>query len=107
MIPLITYIEEALRGCYDEHELRDLAWWVAEEATGLSRTELLTRCKDTENIPDLEIILQKLLFNNSKTWQILQKLLKSDCQILRLLSVPPFPHRRLPHGRKPQTCPCF
>ena len=38
MIPLITYIEAALRGCYDEHELRDLAWWVAEEATGQSRT---------------------------------------------------------------------
>ncbi len=60
MIPLVTYITEALRGYYDEHELRDLAWWVAEEATGLSRTELLTRCKDTENIPDLEIILHKL-----------------------------------------------
>lgn len=60
MIPLVTYITDALRGYYDEHELRDLAWWVAEEATGLSRTELLTRCKDRENIPDLEIILHKL-----------------------------------------------
>lgn len=60
MIPLITHIEEALRGCYDEHELRELAWWIAEEATGQSRTELLTRCKDIENIPDLEIILHKL-----------------------------------------------
>ena len=60
MIPLVTYITETLRGYYDEHELRDLAWWVAEEATGLSRTELLTRCKDTENIPDMEIILQRL-----------------------------------------------
>lgn len=60
MIPLVTYITDALRGYYDEHELRDLAWWVAEEATGLSRTELLTRCKDTENSPDMEIILQRL-----------------------------------------------
>lgn len=60
MIPLVTYITEALRGYYDEHELRDLAWWVAEEVTGLSRTELLTGCKDTENSPDMEIILQRL-----------------------------------------------
>ena len=60
MIPLVTYITDALRGYYDEHELRDLAWWVAEEATGLSRTELLTRCKDTENSPDMKIILQRL-----------------------------------------------
>jgi len=60
MIPLVTYITEALRGYYDEHELRDLAWWVAEEVTGLSRTELLTGCKDTENSPYMEIILHRL-----------------------------------------------
>ena len=60
MIPLVTYITEALRGYYDERELRDLAWWVAEEVTGLSRTELLTGCKDTENSPYMEIILHRL-----------------------------------------------
>lgn len=60
MIPLIEYITNALRADYQQDELRDLAWWVAEEATGMSRTQLLTERKDIQNIPNLEIILQKL-----------------------------------------------
>lgn len=60
MIPLIGHIMESLRDCYPAEELHDLAYWVAEELTGMSRTELITRCKDTQNFPELEIILQKL-----------------------------------------------
>lgn len=60
MIPLIGHIMESLRDCYPAEELHDLACWVAEELTGMSRTELITRCKDTQKIPELEIILQKL-----------------------------------------------
>lgn len=60
MIPLIGHIIESLRDCYPAEELHDLAYWVAEELTGMSRTELITRCKDTQNFPELEIILQKL-----------------------------------------------
>ena len=60
MIPLIGHIIESLRDCYPAEELHDLAYWVAEELTGMSRTELITRCKDTQKFPELEIILQKL-----------------------------------------------
>ena len=41
-----------------DNELRETAIWVMEETTGMSRTEIL--CKDTTNIPNLEIILQRL-----------------------------------------------
>lgn len=37
-----------------------MAWWVAEETTGLSRTQILSGCKDTKIIPNIEIILQRL-----------------------------------------------
>ncbi len=60
MIPVIEYIVSSLRDYYPEHELRELAYWVVEETTGLSRADILCGCKGIENIPHLEIILQKL-----------------------------------------------
>ncbi len=41
MNPLILHIEEALRSTVPADELRDTAFYIAEEVTGLSRTELL------------------------------------------------------------------
>lgn len=56
----VRYIESALQGFYPPDECRALAWWVAEETTGLSRTQIITGCKDTKIIPNIEIILQRL-----------------------------------------------
>ena len=56
----INYIISQLRGFYPEEELREIAYWVVEETTGMTRTEILSGCKDTQNIPNIEIILQKL-----------------------------------------------
>ena len=58
MNKMLHYITESLHGSIPEEELRETALWVAEETTGLSRTEIL--CKDTMNIPNLEIILQRI-----------------------------------------------
>ena len=56
----IDYIISQLRGFYPEEELRELAYWIIEETTGLTRTQILTECKGTQIIPNIEIILQKL-----------------------------------------------
>ena len=56
----INYIISQLRGYYPDEELHELAYWVVEETTGITRTEILIGRKDTKNIPNLEIILQKL-----------------------------------------------
>ena len=37
-----------------------MAWWIMEETTGMSRSQLLCGCKDTKIIPNLEIILSRL-----------------------------------------------
>ena len=60
MKQLINYIISELRGFYPEEELRELAYWILEETTGMTRTQILTDCKDTQNISNMEIILQKL-----------------------------------------------
>ena len=46
-------------GYADEAEA--LAWWIAEETTGLSRTQLLCGCKGTKNISNLQDIINRLL----------------------------------------------
>lgn len=60
MKQLIDYIISELRGFYPEEELREFAYWIIEESTGMTRTQILTDCKDTQNISNMEIILQKL-----------------------------------------------
>lgn len=60
MREFVRHIESALRNTYPPDECRALAWWVAEETTGLSRTQILSGCKDTKIIPNIEIILQRL-----------------------------------------------
>ena len=93
----LDYIITQLRGYVAEEELYELAYWILEETTGLSRTQILMDCKDTkknvyeqekdpfhchrphfsattsgectseqaeakeaENIPNIEIILEKV-----------------------------------------------
>ena len=56
----IDYIISQLRGYYADEELRELAYWIVEETTGMTRTDILIGCKDTKNIPNIEIILEKL-----------------------------------------------
>ena len=59
----INYIISELRGFYPEDELRELACWILEESTGMTRTEILFGCKDTKKnvyAQEIEVILQKL-----------------------------------------------
>ncbi len=57
----ISHIVEQLTPLYPADEARALAWWIVEETTGKSRTELLTACKGTTFSPDLQMIVARLL----------------------------------------------
>ena len=61
MIQLIHDIAASLRTVYSADEAEALAWWIAEETTGLSRSQILTGCKSTKNIPNLQDIIERLL----------------------------------------------
>ena len=47
MKQIISQISSQLQTAYPEDEARSLAWWIMEELTGKSRTELQFGCKDT------------------------------------------------------------
>ena len=55
----IAYIRSQLASCYSPEEATDLAFWIVEETTGLSRADL-SAGKDTQNISNIEIILKRL-----------------------------------------------
>ena len=55
----LNYILSRLDGIYPPEEARELAFWVLEEMTGLSRAAI-SACKVTQNISNIEIILQRL-----------------------------------------------
>lgn len=59
MNELILHLENALQGIVPPDELRATAFWVLEELTGLSRTDILCG-KITTNIPNMEMVLQRL-----------------------------------------------
>ncbi len=59
MNPTINYIISELDGIYSHEEAREMAFWVVEETTGLSRAAISAR-KDTQNISNIEIILKRL-----------------------------------------------
>ena len=61
MLAIIRHITSQLEAAYPHDEAQDMAWWIAEEATGLSRTRLLCDCKGTKNIPNLQVIIERLL----------------------------------------------
>jgi len=57
---IIEHISSSLADLYGEDEALALAWWIAEELTGLTRTQLQFGCKDTKNIPNFQIDDPKL-----------------------------------------------
>lgn len=59
MKELFDYIFSALQPIYGSIEARELTFWILEESTSKSRFELMG-CKDTINIPNIEIILRRL-----------------------------------------------
>ena len=52
---VILHIASRLQPAYPADEAEALAWWIAEELSGHSRTELLFGCKSTTNFPYLQI----------------------------------------------------
>lgn len=61
MKELINDITAQLKVAYPEDEASALAWWIVEESTGLSRSQLLCDCKGTKNISNLQEIIARLL----------------------------------------------
>lgn len=61
MIQKIHDIALQLQAAYPKDEAEALAWWLAEETTGLSRTQLQIGCKDTTNFPNLQVFVDRLL----------------------------------------------
>lgn len=61
MIQKIRDIALQLQAAYPEDEAEALAWWLAEETTGLSRTQLQIGCKDTTNFSNLQVFVDRLL----------------------------------------------
>ena len=56
MKELIKHISSQLQAAYPADEANTLAWWVVEETTGLSRSQILTGCKGTTNFSNLQIL---------------------------------------------------
>lgn len=56
---LINHIISELRGFYPEEELRELALWIIEEATSMTRTQIITT-NATAEIPNLDAIIEQL-----------------------------------------------
>ncbi len=65
MSPIVSYIQSELSGLFSGDELRDLTMWIAEETSGLSRTELIVG-KDTT------------FFSNNKIDSIIERLKKGE-----------------------------
>ncbi len=57
----ISTIKSQLASAYPADEALALAWWIAEEITGLCRTELQFGCKDTKNFAHTQEIIDRLL----------------------------------------------
>jgi len=61
---IIHDIAAQLQAAYPKDEAEALAWWIAEETTGLTRTQLQFGCKSTKNFADMQIfepIIARLL----------------------------------------------
>ena len=61
MKQIISQISSQLQTAYPEDEARSLAWWIAEELTGKSRTELQFGCKDTAFSPIMQEKSQEII----------------------------------------------
>jgi len=58
---LINHITAQLATVYPEDEAQALAWWIMEEETGLSRSQMLTGCKGTTNFSNLQAKIERIL----------------------------------------------
>lgn len=56
----INYIISELSGYYPQEELCELAFWIIEEATGLSRAQIITQQIQQKEIPELEATINRL-----------------------------------------------
>ena len=64
MKQVINDITAQLLASYPEDEARSMAWWIVEEETGLSRTQLQIGCKDTTifaNMQKIQEIIDRLM----------------------------------------------
>ena len=61
MKELINHITAQLATVYPEDEAQALAWWIMEEETGLSRSQILTGCKGTTNFAHVQEIVERIL----------------------------------------------
>ena len=61
MKELINHITAQLEAAYPKDEAQALAWWIVEEETGLSRSQLICGCKDTTFSPHMQDIINRLL----------------------------------------------
>ena len=61
MKQIISQISSQLQSAYPEDEARSLAWWIMEELTGKSRTELQFGCKDTAFSPVMQEKSQEII----------------------------------------------
>lgn len=57
----ISHIQSQLESAYPKDEAKTLAWWIMEEETGLSRTQILTGCKITKNFAHVQEIVDRIL----------------------------------------------
>jgi len=61
VISKIRNIASQLESAYPKDEALALAWWIAEELSGLSRAQLLCGCKDTTFLANTQGIIKRLL----------------------------------------------
>ncbi len=61
MISKIRNIASQLESAYPKDEALALAWWMAEELSGLSRAQLVCGCKDTTFLANTQVIIKRLL----------------------------------------------
>ena len=61
MLAQIKQIASQLSTVYPADEAEGLAWWLAEEMTGLTRTELQFGCKDTTIFANMQKNIDRLL----------------------------------------------
>ena len=58
---VISDIQSQLETAYPKDEAGALAWWIIEEETGLSRSQILTGCKITKNFAHVQEVVARLL----------------------------------------------
>ncbi len=57
----ISNIQSQLKSAYQKDEAKALAWWIVEEETGLSRSQILSGCKITKNFAHVQEVIDRLL----------------------------------------------